>query len=164
MARVEYADARQFFGAVRRASADADRISRELERMEAAEGVRAQSYSGGGHGSCADVNGRGATIARMDYERRVSKRREEDYALVDGACDVIYGSGQTGMGGIDALLGSAVADMVWWRFCACASWSEVAAHCELSVRRCQELVDMAMDTCDAYGVSAMREGLGKACE
>lgn len=163
MARVEYADAREFFCAVRRAAADADRISRELARMEAAEGVRAQSYSGGGHGTRADANGTAATIARMDYERRVSKRREEDYALVDSACDVIYGSGQTGMGGIDALLGSAVADMVWWRFCACASWSEVAGHCELSVRRCQELVDMAMDTCDAYGVSAMRRGLGAAC-
>lgn len=163
MARVEYADAREFFSAVRRAAADADRISRELARMEAAEGVRAQSYSGGGRGTRADANGTAATIARMDYERRVSRRREEDYALVDSACDVIYGSGQTGMGGIDALLGSAVADMVWWRFCACASWSEVAAHCELSVRRCQELVDMAMDTCDAYGVSAMRRGLGAAC-
>lgn len=164
MARVEFADAREFFCAVRRAAADADRISRELARMEAAEGVRAQGYESVGRGSRADVNGRGATIARMDYERRVSKRREEDYALVDFACDVIYGSGQTGMGGIDALLGSAVADMVWWRFCACASWSEVAGHCELSVRRCQELVDAAMDTCDAYGVPAMREGLGRACE
>ena len=163
MARVEYADAREFFSAVRRAAADADRISRELARMEAAEGVRAQSYSGGGHGTRADANGTAATIARMDYERRVSRRREEDYALVDSACDVIYGNGQTGMGGIDALLGSAVADMVWWRFCACASWSEVAEHCELSVRRCQELVDMAMDTCNAYGIEAMRRGLGTAC-
>ena len=160
---MEYADAREFFCAVRRAAADADRISRELARMEAAEGVRAQSYSGGGHGTRADANGTAATIARMDYERRVSKRREEDYALVDSACDVIYGSGQTGMGGIDALLGSAVADMVWWRFCAGASWSEVAGHCELSVRRCQELVDMAMDTCNAYGIEAMRRGLGTAC-
>lgn len=160
---MEYADAREFFSAVRRAAADADRISRELARMEAAEGVRAQSYSGGGRGTRADANGTAATIARMDYERRVSRRREEDYALVDSACDVIYGNGQTGMGGIDALLGSAVADMVWWRFCACASWSEVAEHCELSVRRCQELVDMAMDTCNAYGIEAMRRGLGTAC-
>lgn len=163
MACVEYEDAREFFCAVRRAAADADRISRELARMEAAEGVRAQSYSGCGHGSRTDVNGRSATIARMDYERRVSRRRDEDYALVDAACDVIYGGGQDGMGGIDALMGSAVADMVWWRFCALASWDEVAAHCEMSVRRCQELVSAAMDLCDAYGIDAMRRGLGTAC-
>lgn len=161
---VGYSDAREFFSAVRRAAADADRISRELERMEASEGVRVQSYDSAGHGTRADVNGTSRVVARMDYEGRIAKRRDEDYKLIDAACDVIYGSSQDGMGGVDALLGSTAADAMWWRFCACAAWREVAGHCEVSERTCQDMVNAAMDVCDAYGIDAMRRGLGTACE
>lgn len=99
-----YADAREFFEAVRDAARDADRISRRLAAMEASEGVRAQGYEPSVSHSRADVNGTARTVARMDYERRVSKRREADYALIDKACSVIYGDEQTGLGGIDYAL------------------------------------------------------------
>lgn len=163
MERVEYADARDFFDAVRRAAVDAERIGRRLERMAAREGVRAQGYEAQGRGTRSDVNGTDATVGRMDWEGRIAARREQDYALIDSACAVIYGNDQTGMGGIASLLGSAAADAVWWRFCGAAQWREVAQRVEMSERWCRDQVAAAMDVCDAYGMEAMRCGLGVAC-
>ena len=40
-----YQDARDFFGAVRQAAIETGRYERNLERMESAEGVRAQGRS-----------------------------------------------------------------------------------------------------------------------
>lgn len=163
MSRTEYARAADFFDAVRRAALDAERVTRRLAQMEAREGVRAQSYEAQGRGTRSDVNGTDATVGRMDWEGRIAARREQDYALIDSACAVIYGNDQTGMGGIASLLGSAAADAVWWRFCGAAQWREVAQRVEMSERWCREQVAAAMDVCDAYGMEAMRRGLGVAC-
>ena len=163
MSRVEYARAADFFDAVRLAALDAERVTRRLAQMEAREGVRAQGYEAQGHGTRSDVNGTDATVGRMDWEARVAARREGDYRLIDRACEVIYGNDQTGMGGIASLLGSATADAVWWRFCGAAQWREVAQRVEMSERWCQDQVAAAMDVCDAYGMEAMRQGLGVAC-
>lgn len=163
MSRIVFACAADYFGAVRAAAIDAERIGRRLERMEAREGVRAQGYEAQGRGTRSDVNGTDATVGRMDWEGRIAARREQDYALIDSACSVVYGDGQTGMGGIEALLGSRVADAVWWRFCGAASWREVAQVTEMSERWCQDQVAAALDVCDAYGMEAMLRGLGVAC-
>ncbi len=162
MERTEYRDARDFFGAVREAALDADRISRRLARMEASEGPKGQSFDSCGHGSAKDVNGTSGTVARMDYERRVAARREADYALIDKACDVIYGAGQDGLGGIDALLGSAAADVMWWRYCAAATWDTVCAECGVKDSWARYTVERALDECDAYGMWGMTRGLGIA--
>ncbi len=162
MERMEYRDAREFFSAVREASIDADRISRRLAQMEASEGLKCQGYGSTGHGSRADVNGTARTVARMDYERRVAARREADYALIDRACDVIYGAGQDGLGGIDALLGSAAADVMWWRFCAAATWETVCRECGVKDSWARYTVERALDECDAYGMWGMTRGLGIA--
>lgn len=164
MERCGYADAREFFSAVREASRDADRISARLREMEESEGVRAQGYDAQGKGSRADVNGTGRVNARIDYERRVARRREADYALIDRACSVIYGDDQTGMGGVDALMGSAAADVMWWRFCAAATWPEVCRECGVKDKWARYTVDAALDVCDAYGMWAMTKGLGAAQE
>lgn len=80
-----YSDAREFFEAVREASAEAERARAALMRMEAREGVRAQGYEARGRsGGGADRTE--ATDARMDYEERMRRRLEEDYALIDLAC------------------------------------------------------------------------------
>lgn len=99
MSRTEFACAADYFGAVRAAAIDAERIGRRLERMAAREGVRAQGYEAQGRGTRSDVNGTDATVGRMDWEGRIAARREGDYKLIDSACEVIYGNDQTGMGG-----------------------------------------------------------------
>lgn len=163
MERFEYSCARDFFEAARAASLDAERIGRRIKRMEGSEGPRAQGYDAQGRGSRRDVNGTAAVVARMDYEARVERRLDADYALIDRACSVIYGDGQTGLGGIDALMGAPAADAVWWRFCAAATWERVAREVEQSVRWCQYTVGRALDECDAYGMWGMMRGLGVAC-
>lgn len=157
-----YKDAREFFEAAREASIDADRISRRLAEMEASEGVRAQGYDAQGRGSGGDVNGMRRTEARIDFERRVEARREADYDLIDRATSVIYGDGQTGMGGIGALMGGAAADVMWWRFCAAATWPEVCREVGVTDRWARQKAEQAMDMCDAYGMWGMIHGLGVA--
>lgn len=161
--RACYGDARQYFAAVRDAAGEAERTKRQIERMEASEGVRAQGYQPGVSSSRADVNGTSRVVARMDYEGRMRRRLDEDYALIDSATSVIYGEEQTGMGGIDALMGSRCADAVWWRFCDCAGWHKVAEMVGMSEKWCRDAVEAALDACDAYGIERMRAGLGVAC-
>lgn len=56
-----------------------------------------------------------ADLARIDYEARMAERIEEDYKLIDLACRVLYGE-ESGKGGVDALMGSAVADCISFRY------------------------------------------------
>lgn len=156
-----YSSAREFLEAVRAASIDAERIRHTLERMGVREQVRAQSYESRGRGG-GTTDAMRATDERMDYESRARDRQHEDYALIDLCCDVIYGSGQNGSGGVCALLGSAYADCLWWRFCAAATWPEVADGCGMSERWCRDAVRVACDTIDAYGMSRIVDGLGLA--
>lgn len=157
-----YKDAREFFEAAREASIDADRISRRLAEMEASEGVRAQGYDAQGRGSNRDVNGMRRTEARIDFERRVEARREADYDLIDRATSVIYGDGQTGMGGIGALMGGAVADVMWWRYCAAESWAVVALSCGYSKSQCRRLCAQGLNACDFFGWANVESGRGCA--
>lgn len=161
---VTYADAREFFAACRRAAQDIDSATRQLERMRAAEGVRGQSYQPGVGGTRADVNGTGATIARIDWEGRMRERLEGDYALVESAMGVIYGDESTGLGGVAALMGGAVADVLMWRCCKARDWRWIAAMLDRSESWCRDSAAAAMDVCDAYGIEAMRRGLGIACQ
>ena len=102
--------ARDFFESVRSAAIDADSITRRIQAMESREGVRAQTYGPRGRGGVRDAMA--ATDARMDFEGRIERRREEDYRLIDAACSVIYGADQS-TGGVGAILGAAYADALW---------------------------------------------------
>lgn len=159
-----YSSAREFFEAVRTASIDAERIRRTLERMGVREQVRAQSYESRGRGG-GTTDAMRATDERMDYEARIRRRQEEDYALIDAACDIIYGNGQNGDSGIEAIVGPAAADCMWWRYCAAGTWQEVAEGCGMSRSWCQSVgVPTALDCADALGMSRMVSGLGIAEE
>lgn len=155
----QYQSARDFFEAVRDASEDAERTSRTIRAMESREGVRAQSYGPRGRGGSHDPMA--ATDARMDYEERYRRRVEEDYRLIDEACDVIYGADQS-TGGVGAILGAPYADALWWRYCAAATWPEVAEGAGMSERWCRDAVGVAMDVVDSYGLERMARGLGLA--
>lgn len=148
--------ARDFFDAVRAASGDAGRAKAELE------GLEERRLSLGHHGTMAvsgggsDVNGTAASVAFLDRERALHRRVEEDYALLDKACEVIYGADNEH--GIERGIGTRFADVVWHRSCGEESWDEVAASVGMSRRTCVRYYEAAMDYVDSVGIVAAREG------
>lgn len=156
----DYQCAREFFEGVRSAAIEAERTRRQVESMESAEGVRAQGYAPMVRGTRADVNGTSATDARIDYEDRMRKRLEEDWALIDEGCAVVYGPDNRG--GVCAILGSSCADALWWRYCAGESWTKAASMVDASVATVKRWCDVAFDTVDAVGWDAAKRGEGAA--
>ena len=75
---------------------------------------------------------------------------EEDYALLDLACRALYGEG-SGKGGLDVLMGSAVADSISFRHVDARPWEEVAALMGYSAKQCQRLCAVGLDACDFFG-------------
>ena len=155
-----YPSARSFFEAARDASVECERTREALLRMEAREGVRAQGYEAQGRsGHASDRTA--ATDARIDYEERMRERVEADYALIDVACRVLYGS-ESGKGGVDALMGSAVADAISFRYVDARPWSEVAALTGYSERQCHRLVETGFNAVDFLGWENCMGGVGDA--
>lgn len=148
--------ARDFFEAVRAASADATRAKAELdalgERRLSLGGHGTMAVSGGG----ADVNGTSASVAYLDREAALHRRVEEDYALLDRACEVIYGTDNDR--GIERGVGPTFADVVWHRACGDESWDEVAASTGMSARTCRRYYAVAMDYCDSVGLAGAVDG------
>ena len=159
----DYAHAQDFFEAVRHASREAERTRLTLMQMEAREGVRAQSYQprvsiGGNSDKMA------ATDSRIDYEARMQERIEQDYQLLDMACAALYGS-ESGKGGVDALMGSAVADCISFRYVDARPWSEVAAlmgYSRWSRNSLRDLCQQGFDAIDFFGWENVRGGVGDA--
>ena len=86
-----YSSARDLFEAAREAARDAERIARQLDAMDAAEGAT----GGGGFStrirSTPDPDRIGREVsARLDQRARLTARQEEDYRLIDAACAVLY--------------------------------------------------------------------------
>lgn len=159
---MDYASARELFGDARTAAIECERTRRMLQAMEDTEGP-----TGGGMGPRVS---RGAVSdpmrkvdARIDKEAVWRRRIEENERLMDYATGVCYGEQQDGRGGVDALLGAAYADVLWWRHLAAESWDEVARVVGYSPRRCAELQAVAFDFIDANGIRAtiagVRDGL-----
>ena len=159
----DYASAEDFFEAVRHASREAERTRLTLLQMEAREGVRAQSYEprvsiGGERDHMAH------TDSRIDYESRMAERIEADYALIDMACQVLYGR-ESGKGGVDALMGSAVADCISFRYVDARPWSEVAAlmgYSRWSRRSLRDMCQQGFNAIDFFGWDNVLDGCGTA--
>lgn len=149
---------RDFFESVREAALDAERTRRQLEAMESREGVKAQRYGTSVQGGTHDVMA--ATDARIDRERAWAARIERDYALIDEACEIIYGTDNRG--GIASLLGTATADAMFWRYCAAVTWAEVARNVSYSRQWCYRAVAVAFELIDSAGVEAVMRGEGMA--
>ena len=159
----DYASAEDFFEAVRQAYCEAERTRLTLLQMEAREGVRAQGYEprvsvGGERDRMA------ATDSRIDYESRMAERIEADYALIDMACAVLYGL-ESDKGGLEALMGSAVADCISFRYVDARPWKEVAAlmgYSRWSRRSLRDMCQRGFDRIDSLGWERAIEGVGDA--
>ena len=162
-AYTDYASAEDFFEAVRHASREAERTRLTLLQMEAREGVRAQGYEPRvSIGVNADKMA--ATDSRIDYEGRMQERIEDDYRLLDMACAVLYGS-ESGKGGVDALMGSAVADCISFRYVDARPWKEVAVllgYSRWSVNSLRDMCQQGFDAIDSVGWERAIEGVGDA--
>lgn len=142
--------ARDFFESARAASRDAARARAELERMEQRRLSLGSSAAASVSSSRRDVNGTAASIALVDREAALHRRVEEDYRLLDMACEVIYGA--DGEHGIRRGLGPAYADVVWHRACGDETWAVVSALVGLSRRTCVRYYGVAMDYVDSVGL------------
>lgn len=157
-----YADAREFFAAVRDAAREAGRIQSTARRMQDSEGLRGSGgFEPRVRSTNSDPSGMSRVDARIDFEAANERRLEEDYALIDAACAVIYGRDGRG-DGLERLMGSAVSDCMWWRFCAAESWAVVALSCGYSKSQCRRLCAQGLDACDFFGWANVEGGRGCA--
>lgn len=152
-----YASAREFFDAAREAARDAERIARQLDGMER----RALALGGGGFEGRVrstpdpDRIGRGVA-AKVDNEGVLRERQQADRALIDAACELLYGADRRS--GLYALVGWP-ADAIFHHYLALRTWDEVAEMMDYSVRHVQTCVASALDYADSNG--QMWTALGK---
>lgn len=153
-----YSSAREMLEACRSAAVERAYVLRRIERMRAAEGAAAPVL-GQRVSSTRDPHGMAATDARVDYEASVAPRLAECDALLAAVGRLLFGAGD---GGIQALMGRQVADILDMRHRQAMSWRSVAGRVMLSPRACQVKAAAAADLMDAHGMVATVAGLGMA--
>ena len=151
---MDYASARDLFDAARDAAMECERTRQMLLRMEhAAEGIGGASFEPRVR-TTSEPDRMGSRVAAMiDREDAWRARIEEDERVMAFACRVLYGADEVGGGGVDTLLGSAYADVLWWRYLAAEQWDEVARLMAFSVRHVIDLAGTALDFVDANGIA-----------
>lgn len=155
-----YGSAREFFDAAREAARDAERIARQLDGMER----RVLALGGGGFEgrvrSTPDPDRIGRGVAAMlDNEAVLRARQESDYALIDAACELLYGADRRS--GLYALVGWP-ADAIFHHYLALRTWDEVAEMMGYSVPHVRRQVAAAFDMADSNGDMWTRLGVGTA--
>lgn len=156
-----YESTRDLFEAARNAAQENDRTRRMLVAMEEQEGLRgAGTGARVASGSIGDPMSR--VDARVDREAAWHRRIEENCELIDLANAVIYGRWYDGEGGVDSLLSSTHADVLWWYYLACEPWRQVGERTGYSLQRCRQMRDEAFDMIDSYGLQHAINGVGLA--
>lgn len=149
--------AREFFESVREAVIDAERCRQQLEGLEhaalALPSGMAELHRGG---TPSDRVGDGVA-GYVDQEAALYRRVEDDYRLIDAACEVLYG--HDGMSdGLASIAPSWWADSIYHHYLGLRTWGEIAPmmlYCESHVRRS---VGAAFDLMDANGMTDTIEG------
>ena len=153
--------ARDLFESARAASVDAERIRRQLDAMA----ERAEGLGGGGFEprvrSTGEPDRMGARVAAMvDQEANLRRRAESDYATIELACAVLYGTDSDA--GLSVLVPSWWCDVLWWRYLGCETWERVGAAVGYSPHRCWEVAQTALDVADGWGLVSVMRGRGRA--
>lgn len=157
---LQYASAREFFEAAREAARDAERIRRQLDRMDAS----ASSLGGGGFEprvrGTRDPDAIGRRVAALaDQGERLRARQDEDYRLIDAACEVLYGTDSDA--GLWSLVGWP-ADAIYHHYLALRTWEETGRMMGYSVQHVRRQVLSSFDVMDAYGMTSTASGTGMA--
>lgn len=157
-----YRDARDLFAAVEDAARERQGILRELENMEAREGVRAQSYEPvPKSGSVSDRTA--ATDARIDYESVKDPLLEEDDALIALAESLIWGpSGGDMTGGVLHVMGYRSARALERHYVHLVPFAALAREWDVSERQVRRLADRGLDAMDYLGWVGAVRGVGRA--
>lgn len=155
-----FTSARELFESASEASRDAERISRQLVAME----QRAEGMGGGGFeprvrstGEPDRMAGRVATM--VDVERKMRARQREDYAIIDYACAVLYGTDNDS--GLFSLMGWR-ADALFHHYLGGHTWAQVGAMLGYSEQYVWQQAQVALDTCDGWGLLSVMAGVGRA--
>ena len=101
----------------------------------------------------------GRVAAMVDRSDMLARRMDEDYRLIDCACEVLYGN--DGRGGLYSLVGWP-ADAIYHHYLALYTWEETAALVGYSERHVQTCVATAFDLADANGEMWTKLGIGMA--
>lgn len=155
-----YEDARDLMAACREAVLDLQGAQRSIDRMRDAEDLHAVVYDKPHVSGAAKVDQYGPTDARLDFERRIAPRMEDDGRLVSACADILLG--RDGERGGLIRLHRRGAEVCLYRDVCGFAWGEVAEIMDMSARRCQELAGAAMDVLDEVGVDAAIAGRGAA--
>lgn len=146
---------REYFEAACAAQRRIDGCLASLARMRSMEGVRAQRYDSGPHGSGGVRDQMRRTDARMDAERRAREELSSLYAEVEDAREVCRGyscANPMSCGGV--LLQLHYIDLMTWR--------EAASSVGLSESVARKEARVALEWIDAVGIAAARDGMGAA--
>lgn len=159
-----YKDARDLFAAVEDAARERLDILRELGKMEAREGVRAQSYeSMSRSGSVSDRMA--ATDARVDYEAEHDPILEQDDALIALAESLIWGpSGGDMTGGVLHVMGYRSAKALERHYVHLVPFPALAREWDVSESQVRRLADRGLDAMDYLGWVGAVRGVGRAEE
>ena len=155
-----FGSAREFFDYAREASRDAERIGRQLAEME----VRAEGIGSGGFEprvrSTPTHDKMGSAVASfVDREQKLRAQQEYDYAIIDKACALLYGTDNEH--GLRSLLGWP-ADALFHHYLALLTWDATAQILGYSASHVRNQANAALDYLDANGELFTTLGIGLA--
>ena len=153
-----YDTARKFFDAVLEASQDAERIQRQLQDMHARAALPSGQSEAHAHvrgGRNRDRLGE-SVVTLVTAEERLEKRLEADYAMLDTATAILYGTDLDR--GLCAFVAPWVADAIYQHYCNGISWPKVARMMNYERRYVLDKVKAAFKIADRNGMTATIEG------
>lgn len=155
----QYSCASDLFAAVKDAATERRGLEAKLKTLEERRGLSGAPWGESVQSASDDANGTMRSVAYLDACSIVERRMEEDAALVDAACAVLYGDGA---GGVASLLSPTHADVLFHRYIGGDTWSAVANKACLARCTAYSMRDAAFDLIDALGTDAVVEGVGMA--
>lgn len=156
-----FACCRDLFDAASEASRDIDRCNRMLDAMED-NAMRVSSPSLEPHVSASHDPDRigGRVAAMVDAEDKLRRRMEEDYALIDAACAILYGRDSDE--GLCKLVPAWWCDSAYQHYINGLPWEQVGAVLGYSPHHARLQALTAFDVADANGFLQTVAGMGSA--